>query len=177
MIRGDGPARGFWEGFKTRLVRMMIMGVILTAIIVYFVIILNQAYNTWVEFGVYRDLIIQGAFAMIPMMLLIALAALNIYIPYDAGDWLTNGVNMIFKAPIWMLLAAVMFGLPVVFMIAASDLLILAIVGFVGFWFAVTAFVTTMNLKNALIDMLLEFKDEHPELYEEEADEEEEEEE
>ena len=43
MIRGDGPIKGFWEGFRTHFARMMIAGVVFTAITAYFVIMINSA--------------------------------------------------------------------------------------------------------------------------------------
>lgn len=170
MIRGDGAARGFWEGFKTHFLRMMIAGVIFTAIIVYFVIVLNSAYNTWLEYGVIRDMIVYSIPAIVPVMLLSALVPLNIYIPYDTTDWLRNGVNLIVKAPHWMLLSAILLAVPIVCLLWASDIFILAIVIFVGFWFSLAAFVSTLVLKDPLVDMLLEYRDEHPEEDEEEEE-------
>lgn len=163
MIKGEGPVRGFWEGFKTNFLRMMFTGVIFTAIIGYFVIMVNAAYNTWLELGVFRDIVIYSIPAMVPLMLLSALVTLNIYIPYGLTDWLRNGVNLIFKAPIWMLLSAVLLIAPVACLLWASDIFILAIIVFVGFWFAVAAFASTLLLKDSLVDMLLEYREEYPE--------------
>ena len=163
MIKGDGPVRGFWEGFKTNFLRMMFVGLIFTAIIAYFVIMVNGAYNTWVELGVFRDIVIYSIPAMVPVMLLSALVTLNVYIPYGLTDWLRNGVNLIFKAPIWMLLSAVLLIAPVACLLWASDIFILAIIVFVGFWFAVAAFASTLLLKDSLVDMLLEYREEYPE--------------
>lgn len=168
MIRGDGAARGFWEGFKTRFVRMMVAGAVFTAIIAYFVIILNSAYNTWLEHGVFRDMIVYSIPAIIPVMLLSAMVPLNIYIPYGVTDWLKNGVNLVVKAPHWTLLSAVLLVAPIICLLWASDIFILAIVIFVGFWFALAAFVSTLVLKDPLVDMLIDFREEHPELEEEE---------
>lgn len=168
MIRGDGAARGFWEGFKTHFVRMMAAGVVFTAIIAYFTIILNSAYNTWLEHGVFWDMIVYSIPAIIPVMLLAALVPLNIYIPYGATDWLKNGVNLVCKAPHWMLLSAVLLVAPIVCLLWASDIFILGIVIFVGFWFALAAFVSTLVLKDPLVDMLIDFREEHPELEDEE---------
>ena len=167
MIRGDGPARGFCEGFKTNFLRMMIAGVIFTAIIAYFVIMVNGAYNTWLELGVFRDIIIYSIPAMVPVMLLSALVMLNIYIPYGVTDWLKNGVNLIVKAPVWVLVSAALLIAPVACLLWASDIFILAIIIFVGFWFAVAAFATTLLLKDPLVDMLLEYREEYPEEEEE----------
>lgn len=167
MIRGDGPVRGFWEGFKTNFLRMMIAGVIFTGIIAYFIIMVNGAYNTWLELGVFRDIIIYSIPAMVPVMLLSALVMLNIYIPYGVTDWLKNGVNLIVKAPGWILVSAALLIAPVACLLWASDIFILAIIIFVGFWFAVAAFATTLLLKDSLVDMLLEYREEYPEEEEE----------
>lgn len=169
MIRGDGPVRGFWEGFKTNFLRMMITGLVFTAIIAYFVIIINGAYNTWVEYGVFRDIIVYSIPAMVPVMLLSALVVLNVYIPYDVTDWLRNGVNLIVKAPLWILASAVLLVVPVACLLWASDIFILGMVVFVGFWFAMAAFVSILLLKDALVDMLLDYRQEHPEDEDEEG--------
>ncbi len=163
MIRDDGPVRGFWEGFKTNFLRMTITGIVFTAIMVYFAIMINGAYNTWIEHGVFRDIVVYSIPAIVPMLLLTALVALNIYVPYDVTDWLRNGVNLVFKAPLWVLLSAILLVAPVVCLLWATDIFILAIVIFVGFWFAITAFVSTLLLKDGLVDLLLEYQQEHPE--------------
>lgn len=163
MIRGEGPVRGFWEGFKTNLVRMMITGVVFTAILAYFAIVLNGAYNTWLEQGVFRDMVVYSIPALVPLMLLAALVPLNIYIPYSPVEWLKNGVNLVFKAPLWVLISGVLLIAPVACLLFASDIFILAVVVFMGFWFALAAFVSTLLLKDSLVDMLLVYREEHPE--------------
>ena len=167
MIRGDGPVRGFWEGFKTRFLRMSVVGLVFGAILAYFVIILNSAYNTWLEVGVIRDLVIHGIFALIPLMLLIALAMLNVYIPFGLTDWLTHGVNLLFKAPLWLVLSGVLLVTPVLCLMFDGDLFMMLIVVIVGFWFAVAAFVATLVMKDSLLNMLLQYQEEHPEEEEE----------
>lgn len=163
MIREEGPVRGFWEGFKTRFFRMTVAGVIFTAIMVYFTIIINGAYNTWQEEGVFRDVVIHAIPALVPMMLLAALVPLNVYIPYGVTDWLRNGVNLVFAAPLWVLLGGLMILAPVICLIFASDILLLAALVFVGFWYVLTAFVSTLLLKDSLVKMLTEYRKENPE--------------
>lgn len=163
MIRGEGPVRGFWEGFKTKFIRMTVTGLIFTGIMAYFTIMLNGAYNTWLEYGVIRDMVVYAVPALVPMMLLAALVPLNIYIPYSPVEWLRNGVNLVFKAPLWLLLSGILLIAPVALLLFASDIFILGIVVFVGFWYALAAFVSTLLLKDSLVDMLLEYREEHPE--------------
>ena len=175
MIRGDGAARGFWDGLRTNWLRMMITGAVFMGIILYFIIMVNSAYVTWVLEDNVRDMFVYGIPAMVPLMLFTALIPLNIYIDYSLTDWLKNGVNLCVKAPHWVLLGAILLWLPVVCLLWIPDIFYMIIVVFVGFWFTLSAFVSTLAMKNALIDRLLEHKDEHPELYEDETDEEEEE--
>lgn len=163
MIREEGAVRGFWEGFKTRFLRMSVAGVIFAAIMAYFTIIINGAYNTWQEEGVFRDVVIHSIPAIVPMMLLAALVPLNVYIPYGVADWLRNGVNLAFVAPLWVLLGGLMLLAPVICLIFASDILLLSAMVFVGFWFTMTAFVSTLLLKDSLVKMLTEYREENPE--------------
>lgn len=177
IIRGDGPVRGFWDGFKTHFLRMMIAGTVFTAIIAYFVIMINSAYDTWLNYGVFQDILLYAIPAMVPMMLLCALIPLNIYIPYDVTDWLKNGVNLICKAPLWVFVSACMLALPIACVFWLPDIAVLATICLVGFWFTVTAFVSTMFLKDGLIELLETYREEHPEEDSEEESEENEEEE
>ena len=176
MIRGDGAAQGFWEGIKTHWLRMMITGAVFMGIIFYFIIMVNAAYYTWIQDNNVRDMFVYGIPAMVPLMLFSALIPLNIYVEYDTTDWLKNGVNLCFKAPHWVLLTAVMLWLPVVCLLWIPDIFYMIIVVFVGFWFTLSAFVSTLFLKDALIDRLVEHQDEHPELYFDDFDQNEEEE-
>lgn len=167
MIRGDGAVRGFWAGFRTHFVRMMVAGVIFTGIIAYFVIMINSAYNTWLTEDVFRDIPLYAVPAMVPMMLLCALIPLNIYIPYGVTDWLKNGVNLIFKAPVWVLLTACMLAAPIACVFWLPEIAVIATICLVGFWFTATAFVSTLFLKDGLIDLLIAYREEHPEEEEE----------
>lgn len=167
MIRGDGPIKGFWEGFRTHFARMMIAGVVFTAITAYFVIMINSAYNTWLEVGVFRDILLYAIPAMVPLMLLCALIPLNIYIPYDVTDWLKNGVNLVCKAPHWVLLSACLMAIPVVCIFWLPEIAAFSIVCLVGFWFTMMAFVSTMVLKDGLIELLEIYREEHPDEQEE----------
>ena len=171
MIRGDGPIRGFWQGFRTHFLRMMISGIIFTAITAYFVVIMEQAVETLEQTGVFRDIVIYAVPAMVPMMLWCALIPLNIYIPYGVTDWLKNGVNLICKAPLWVLLSACMLAAPIVCVFWLPVVAAFATVCLVGFWFTMMAFVSTMFLKDGLIELLDEYREENPDEEEENNDE------
>ena len=174
MIRGDGAARGFWDGICTNWLRMMITGAVFMGIIVYFIIMVNAAYDTWLNENNVQDMFVYGIPALVPLMLFTALIPLNIYIDYSLADWLKNGVNLCVKAPVWVLFSAVLLWVPVVCLFWIPDIFYMIIVVFVGFWFTLAAFASTVMLKNGLIDRLVEHREEYPDLYEDEDEEEEE---
>lgn len=172
MIRKDGAVRGFLEGLRTRWLRAMLGGVIITTITVYLILHVNLGVNAMVAGYGASYLITYGIFALIPAMLLSALMILNVYIPYDVADWLRNGVNLIVKAPHWVLLTVALFWLPVVGVLWVGPIAFYGAAIFVACWFTLSAFISTMFLKDALIDFLEEHRDDHPELYKEEEEEE-----
>lgn len=169
MIRGDGAVRGFWAGFRTNIVRMMIAGVIFTGIIAYFVVMIS--YTIWLKYSVFSIVAAYAIPAMLVMMLLCALVPLNIYIPYSVTDWLKNGVNLICKAPLWVLLTACMLAAPIACVFWLPEIAVISTICLVGFWFTVMAFVSTMFLKDGLIELLETYREENPEEEEEDDDE------
>lgn len=174
MIRKDGPIKGFWEGFRTHFVRSALVGMVITSATVYLFFHINAGFTGWQagETGGLSYMITHSVFALIPAMLLVSLAPLNIYIDYSLTEWLKNGVNLIFKAPHWVLLSTVLLWAPVICLLWVPAVAFYGIVVIVGFWFTLAAFVSTLFLKDALIDLLEEYRDEHPELYEYEEEEE-----
>lgn len=175
MIRKDGAAAGFWEGFKTNFVRMMITGVIFTGIMAYMCYQFNGELMAYLGLweGVETTLtnvIIHGILGMLPMMLFVSLIPLNIYIPYRVTDWLKNGVNLIFMAPLWVLLSAAMGIFPVACILWMTDIAILGIMIFVAAWFSLLAFISTLFLKDSLIELLELFREEYD--YDDEEEEE-----
>lgn len=177
MIRGDGAIRGFWEGVCSHPVRMVITGAVFMGILTHLFTQIDMAYQIWVQYDAIGDLILYGVITLVPLAVFTALIPLNIYIGYDAMDWLKNGINLLIKAPHWVLLSALLLWAPVVCLLWIPDIFYMVIVVFVGFWFTLATFVATLMLKNPLIDRLLEHQEEHPELYEEEEEEETEDEE
>lgn len=175
MIRKDGAATGFWEGFKTNFVRMMITGVIFTGIMVYMCYQFGSEYAAYVGWtkGVETTLanvITHGILGIVPMLLFVSLIPLNIYIPYPVTDWLKNGVNLIFMAPHWVLLSAAMAIFPVACILWMTDLAILGIMIFVAAWFSLLAFISTLFLKDSLIELLEQFREEYDYIDEEEEE-------
>jgi uncharacterized membrane protein YesL len=153
MIRGDGAIRGFRDGFKTNPLRTVPAGIVMMAAVVYFVINVNAAYNYAMDLGDYVPLIMYGVLAMPVLMIFAAMWPLNIYIDYSAMDWLRNSVNLVVKAPHWVLLSAVVTWAPVVLFFWMPILFWAVAIIFIAAWFSMASFASTLFLKDALVDL------------------------
>ena len=153
MIRGEGAARGFWEGFKTNVVRTIILGIVMVGILFYAVINVNTAYNYAMELGDFVPLIFYGVLSLPILMVFAALWPLNIYIEYSFADWLRNAVNMIIKAPQWVLLSAVITWIPLVMFFWLPDFFWAIAIIFIAAWFSVAAFGSTLFLKDVMVEL------------------------
>ena len=162
MIRGEGPIRGFWEGFKTKLIRTIPMGILMMAAAAFFVININNAYNFSQDpeiqalYGgvqLYLPLIQYGVLALPVLMLFSAMWVLNIYIDYSFVDWLKNSVNLVLKAPHWVLVTVAAMWLPVVLFFWVPGVFWAIAIVFIAAWFVVAAFGSTLVLKDALVDL------------------------
>lgn len=163
MIRGDGWFRGFRAGFTTNFIRTAIAGVLSTAFIAYVMLQFNGALNFSLEEGNIVPAITYGIMVMIPAMLTAPLWPLNIYIPYQTADWLKTSVSLCFKVPLYTLVSAAMFLLPVVLALYFTMLAFEVLLVIIAVYFALTAFVTTLLYKDSLIALLMRYRQEHPE--------------
>lgn len=149
IIRGDGCAVGFWEGFKTRFLRNMIAGVIITAAVAY------AGYNIFAmlifeELMLVR-LILCCLLTAVIMMLGAVLPILNVYVPSSVSRWLQNGVTLCTRAPLELLGTAAALWLPVVLVIWFTMIAFYTALIFVAAYFMVVAFMSTLFLKYHLI--------------------------
>lgn len=163
MIKREGWFRGFWEGFRTHWIRSGILGIIAVVCQAKVLYDLNSAVLFHQDMGIGMELIItHSIIAFLPALLVASLWPLNIYIPGDTASWLRNTVNLVFKAPAAAFLAACLFLAPVVlalfFTVIAWYLLIIIVAG----WFVLSAFVATLFYKDALVELLNEYREEHP---------------
>ena len=164
LIRGDGWWSGFWKGFTTHWLRSAILGVLVSLFQAYTLWQFNLALGYYLESGSISYAITYGIMALIPALLTASLWPLNIYIPYGTADWLRNTVSMVFKAPIPVFLAACMFLLPVVLALILTLYAYYALIVFISVYFALAAFIATLFYKDALVDFLLDYRAEHPEI-------------
>lgn len=161
-IRGDSWWEGYKAGFKNRFWRGTIAWIVMLAAAAYLLLDLNHAVlmGFYQEGGVNTAYItpLVGASVMFAVvgMLTVSLLMLNVYIPTGIGDWIRNAVNMIFKYPLYLLGAAVLFWLPAVLCVLWFSIFYLVALVFIAAYFTLAALICTMLLKEALVDYLLD---------------------
>lgn len=170
MIRQEGWFQGFWEGFKKNFLRTMIAGIISVAMMAYLILVFTDALGYYKETGDIMPAITNGIPMLFPSLIAAALWPLNIYIPYGVTDWLKNAVNLIVKAPLMVLVSAVLWWAPVFLILYFMQYILPFIIVFIAVYFTLTVFISTIILKDSLIFQLNLYRQEHPE---DEAEEEE----
>lgn len=163
MIRRESWFKGFMEGFKKNFLRTMIAGIVLLGVMVYLLLEFNVAVTFFSQTGDYMPMITCAIPMLFPAMIAAALWPLNIYIPYGTMDWLKNAVNLIIKAPLMVLVSALLWWLPVFVLLYFFTLIFGFIIMFFAVYFSLTVFVSTMLLKDGLIHQLQLYRAEHPE--------------
>jgi hypothetical protein len=101
-----------------------------------------------------------GIFGGIVFLMMIMLTAsvliLNVYIPTDIGNWINNATSMVFKAPLQLLLTAVLMWLPVILIPIYMEVIVYFITAIVAVYYTLVAFLSTILLKKVLMEYLQE---------------------
>jgi hypothetical protein len=100
--------------------------------------------------------IISGIMFALMTMLTTAILTLNVYIPTDISTWIKNAASLIFKAPLHLLGATAVLWAPVLLLLYRFDIFYYVVMVFVVAYFTLAAFATTIFLKGALMDFLVE---------------------
>lgn len=158
-IRGDRWIDGFKWGFRTRFWRSTIAWLIGLPAILFFMWDLNAAIVT----NDTVTMVASGFMCAFAMMLLHSAMTMNVFIYTSVSNWIKNAVNLLFKAPIQLLLVTLMTWLPVagfllffpkdpglVILIFELSLVLLCV------YFTLSATVTALALKDGLTQTLLE---------------------
>ena len=152
QIRGDKWIAGFKAGFLHRFWRGTLAWCIMLPINAFMISDVNDALVQ----GATVPLVFAGLMSMLTVGLTVSLLMMNVYIPTKVGTWITNSVNMVFKAPLQLAVSAVLFTFPVLCLLLWFDVFYFAIMIFVAAYYTVAALVVTMLLKQPLIYYLLE---------------------
>lgn len=170
MIRGDGWFGGFWAGFRTRFVRTSIAGMVSAAAMAYMLVNFNAAFNFYRDNGSMVLMITFGVMMVLPAMIIASLWPLNIYIPYNTADWLRNTVSLVFQAPLPVLATAVLMFAPVILVLYFTTLAFYGCLVIISVYFAVVTFVSSLLYKDDLVRLLNQYRSEHPQNDDEEAE-------
>lgn len=150
-IRGDSWWHGFKQGFKTRFWRGTIAWCLMLIPNVYFLLEVHYGYAQ----GYIVQMISACLMLALSTMVTASLLALNVYIPTAIGNWIRNAVDMVFKAPLMLLIAAALFWLPVLLCLLRFDLFYYGLLIFIAAYFPLAGLGTTVALKEALMDYLV----------------------
>ena len=151
-IRGDSWFHGYKYGFKTRFWRGTLAWCLMLIPNIYFLL--------EVHYGVAEGYVVQliSACLMFAMSIMVtaALLMLNVYIPTKVGQWIRTAVDMVFKSPLMLLIAAVISWLPVLLGVLRFDIFYLTMIIYFAAYFTLAGFLSTMVLKETLMYYLLE---------------------
>ena len=158
MIRKEDWWAGFKFGLKTRFWRGLIAWMLMLIPNIYFLLELHHGYAQVIVYGNMGNLSqFISACLMFALMAMLtgSLLFLNVYIPTKISLWISNAVSVVFKAPLQLLGASVLFWLPFIMGMLWPVYLYFTIIIFVAVYFPLVGLVTTILLKNTLIYFLL----------------------
>ena len=165
-VRGDRWFLGFQVGFKTRFWRSLLSWTVLLipiAFVLYFDVIAPLMDQTFLS-NLAFDGIVRLAFACLMALMLTgfgaALILLNVYIPTNVSNWLSNAAKLLFKVPLQLALVGGLMWFPVVFAFLSFQYFFYFGMVFIVAYFVLVAVGVTMMMKDALLDCLVEAREE-----------------
>ena len=154
-IRGESWFKGFQKGYKTRFLRGTVAWSLLLVLVMK--MLFDLVYN--LENDLLVPAVASAAMFALMAMLLTAFMTLNVYIPTSVGNWITNSVNMVFKAPLQLLVCAALFWAPVVMIMFWTEIAYYVSMVFVVMYFTLAAMAHTVILKDVLVDYLVQARE------------------
>jgi len=155
-IRGDKWMAGFKFGYKTRFWRSLIVWVALLLPLYYFLAEINFH---WQQEQLVPLLAAVFVFGLLSMFLT-ALQILNVYVPTSVSRWLHDALKMMKTGFIKVLGMAAVFWLPLFLFLLWTEIFALTVLIFIAVYFTLAALLTTMVLKDNLVDLLLDARTE-----------------
>ena len=157
QIRKESWWHGFKFGFRNRFMRSTIAWLVMGAIDTLMFVDVLQYVNAYMDgaCSVVYPIASCLMFAMMAMMTF-ALLILNVYIPTAVGTWIKNAASMVFKSPAQLLLSTALVWCPVFLFFFRFDLLFYGAMVVVVAYFTCVAFMSTVLMKDTLIDFLLD---------------------
>lgn len=165
-IRGEKWFEGFKVGYKTRFWRSLIgWTVLLIPILMILEVdvisaLLNEGgeLRAWDTFTM--DQIVRLVIACVMGLMLTGLSntliLLNVYIPTSVGNWIRNGANILFKAPLQVAATGLLVWGPFLLLQLWAEIFFFIIMIFIVVYYLLAALGVTILMKNTLIDCLVE---------------------
>ena len=165
-VRGEKWFVGFKVGYKTRFWRSLISWVIMLipiGLVLYFDVVLPLMTPEYMANLGGRDtgrLVAAGVMGLMLTGFNAALILLNVYIPTSVGNWISNASKLFFKVPLQLaVVGAIMWFPPMLALLSFQYFFFFGMVFLVAY-FMLGALGITMLMKNALLDCLLDAREE-----------------
>ena len=165
QIRGEGWFEGFKVGYKTRFWRSLLSWVVMLipiGFVLYFDVISPVLAEGFLALTAPTRIVRFGLACLIAMMMAgfnAALILLNVYIPTSVGNWIRNGANMFFKAPLYLAFVGLLMWFPLLLAVFAFQYFFYFIMVFVVAYYMLCAMGITMIMKDTLLDFLLDARE------------------
>ena len=164
VVQGKGWFSGFWDGIKKNFFRNTLVGSVLTVMIGYMAVDFNNALGFYLEGYSYVPLVIYTIGLLPLLMVFSALWPLNVFVPCDSGtEWIKNGLKLLVKAPLQLLLISVLMILPIALVLYLPDIAFMMLIVFIAVYYAAVGFTAILVLKTSLEEQLGEYRATHPE--------------
>jgi len=151
-VRGDRWFSGFRFGFKTRFWRSLLLWVVMLPAFYYFVTEINFH---WQQEQLVPLVAAAFVFALLSMFTF-AMQILNVYIPTKVSVWVHNAFAMMKTGLIRLLATTALYWAPVFMLLMWPEPFFYLLLIFIAIYFALVALLSTMLLKENLVDFLLD---------------------
>jgi len=152
MIRGDRWFDGFKDGFSTRFLRKLLVGIVSFAAGVAMLLNLIPMIFYQKE-GYIAPMIMTAMITALTLMITSGLLITEVYIPTGFTQWLRNGVTMAVTAPLVTLVGAVFIWSPVLIFLLLMEIFYIFAIVFLTVYFPLGTLISTILWKNKLIRM------------------------
>lgn len=160
MIRKDSWFDGFREGIRSHFIRKLFawfLGALLASFTIpnaYAGITFLMEGNAWTVGGTIVPLVVDCLFSLVAVLVTTALIPTGVYFDTDANDWVSNAWDLILHAPVQVIVTAALMWAPFVLVYVSPLWSFLLLLIFVGAYFVLATFISTIFLKNPLIRIL-----------------------
>ena len=151
-VRGDKWFEGFRFGFKTRFWRSFLLWVLMLPAFYFFVTEINFH---WQQEQLVPLLAATFVFALLSIFTF-AMQILNVYIPTKVSVWMHNAFAMMKTGFIRLLATTALYWAPMFMLLLWPEPFFYLVLIFIAVYYSLTALVSTMFLKENLVDFLLD---------------------